>query len=242
MFDATPQPAEATPFSTDVAACREVVRERQEMLAGVSRRGERVVNLARYLDQTLLKVAGSRLRLGAAAGVDQITPVWYRQNLDMNICKLLREVKNKTYQPRSARRVSIPKDDGSLRHLGLPTTRDKHLQGAVLVLLEAIYEPQFYPHSYGFRPHRSAKQALLVLLDWLATHNGAWVLEVDLSKFFDTIPHDQLLEVLSEKIGDRVILHLMNSWLKAGVMDGNILVPSETVSNSGGGFRSALRA
>ena len=204
------------------------------MLAEVSRRGEQVLNLAHYLDQPLMQVAGSRLRIGAAAGVDQITPAWYCQNLDMNICKLLREVTTKSYQASPARRVSIPKDDGSQRHLGLPTTRDKHLQGAVLILLEAIYEPQFYHHSYGFRPHRSGKMALQVLLDWLATHNGAWVLEVDLSKFFDRIPHDQLLDVLSEKIGDRVILHLIQSWLKAGVMDGNILIPSEMGTPQGG--------
>jgi group II intron reverse transcriptase/maturase len=181
-----------------------------------------------------MQVTGGRLRLDAAAGIDRITPAWYCKDLDMNICKLLREVKNKSYQPSPARRVSIPKDDGTQRHLGLPTTRDKHLQGAVLTLLEAVYEEQFYTHSYGFRPRRSAKQALLVLLDWLAAHDGAWVLEVDLARFFDTIDHDLLLEVINEKIGDRVILDLFKAWLKAGVKDNGVLIPSELGTPQGG--------
>jgi group II intron reverse transcriptase/maturase len=227
-------PSQATPFLTDAAACRQVVRERQKMLAGLSRRVGRVFNLAQYLDHTQLRVAGGRLRLGAAAGIDRVTPSGYYQDLDMNVCILIKEVKDKTYQALPARRVSIPKDDGSQRNLGLPSCRDKTLQGGVKDLLEAIFEPQFYTHSYGFRPHRSGKMALQVLLDWLASHNGAWVLEVDLSKFFDNIPHDQLLEVLSEKIGDRVILHLIQSWLKAGVMDGNVLIPSEMGTPQGG--------
>jgi group II intron reverse transcriptase/maturase len=234
MFNLPSQHPKDTPVQQDLAECRVIVKARQETLNGQSLSHPRVFNLARYLDQPLLKAAGSRLRIGAAPGVDQITPGWYREHLDMNINKLIEEVKNKSYQPSPARRVSIPKDDGTLRHLGLPTVRDKHLQGAVLALLEAIYEPHFYPNSYGFRPGRSGKMALQVLLDWLATHDGAWVLEVDLSKFFDTIPHDLLLAVTGEKIGDRTILHLIDSWLKAGIKDEGAIIPSEMGTPQGG--------
>jgi group II intron reverse transcriptase/maturase len=213
---------------------QQVVRERLVMLAELSRKSPRLVNLARFIDQPLLEVVGNRLRLGAAAGVDKVSTVWYRENLDLNIHMLIKEVKNKSYQPSPTRRVSILKDDKSERHLGLPTTRDKHLQGAVLALLEAIYEPHFYDHSYGFRPNRSAKDALLVLLGWLASHDGAWVLEVDLSKFFDTIDHVLLLEVLSEKIGDHAVLDLIEAWLKAGVMDKGVLKPTMTGTPQGG--------
>jgi group II intron reverse transcriptase/maturase len=234
MLNSPTQPPKTAPAPPDMAACRAMVRERREYLSAKSQQFQQVANLIHFLDPTLLKVAGNRLRLGAAPGVDQVTPSRYRRNLDHNINQLITEVQHKSYQPWPARRVSIPKDDGSERHLGLPATRDKHLQGAVLVLLEAIYEPHFYDHSYGFRPHRSAKKALRVLLDWITDHEGAWVLEVDLSKFFDTIPHDQLLDVISEKVGDRVIRHLLQAWLKAGVMDGDVLVPSERGTPQGG--------
>lgn len=234
MLNSPTQPLQTAPASPDMAACWAMVRERREYLSTMSQQFQQVVNLIHFLDPTLMKVAGNRLRLGAAPGVDRVTPSRYRRNLDHNINQLITEVQHKSYQPWPARRVSIPKDDGSLRHLGLPATRDKHLQGAVLVLLEAIYEPHFYDHSYGFRPNRSAKKALRVLLDWIATHDGAWMLEVDLSKFFDTIPHDQLLDVITEKVGDRVIRHLLHAWLKAGVMDGDVLVPSERGTPQGG--------
>lgn len=215
-------------------ACRKDVKGVVEMISQKSQIYSRIYNISQYLDRPLLLTGANQLRRKAAAGTDRVSPKWYRENLDININKLIEEVKNKTYQPYPARRVSIPKDDGSLRYLGIPATRDKHLQGAVLTLLEAIYEQHFYSHSYGFRPKRSAQMALRSLLDWLAPRKGAWVLEVDLSKFFDTIPHDRLLEVISERIGDQKILHLIHAWLKAGYKEKGVVVPSETGTPQGG--------
>jgi len=210
------------PGLPDLQTSRQQVRERQEELSRLSRLHPRVHNLAPLLDATLLFVAGASLRVRAAAGVDGEHPRSYLRHLSQNIHRIIQEVKNKSYQPDPARRVSIPKDDGTERHLGIPTVRDKHLQRGAQILLEAVYEPHFYPHSYGFRPHRSARQAIQIFLDWMTVHDGAHVLEIDLSKFFDTIPHDQLMDVMSKRISDRAILRLLWSWLKAGVVvDGN---------------------
>lgn len=213
---------------------KRLVQDRQSRLSTLAGSRNRVFNLAYLIDYALLRVAGMSLRVDAAAGVDRVSPRTYRRDLSLNIIKLKQEVQNKTYQPLPARRVSIDKDDGSKRHLGLPSTRDKHLQRAVLILLEAIYEPNFHPHSYGFRPRRSAKMAMKVLRTWIQANHGAWVLEIDLSKFFDTIPHKRLLEVISERVGDQVVLKLLKLWLSAGVMVDGDLQTTDRGTQQGG--------
>ena len=217
-----------------LSVCRGLVTEQMANLQNMSLHHERLFNLARYLSPPMLYVAGSSLRLGAASGVDGVTPHKYRRHLASHITQLIQEVKHKSYQPKPSRQVHIPKDDGSSRPICLPTNRDKHLQRAVMIILEAVYEPHFYTHSYGFRPNRSGRIAMKVLLNWLSIHNGGWILEIDLSKFFDTIPHDQLLQVMSQKIGDKVILHLIKSWLKAGVIVDGQVITSDTGTPQGG--------
>lgn len=213
---------------------REIVRERRLTLGALAVKHDRVFNLAYLIDQHLLRVAGEKLRASAAPGVDNVTARTYRRDLSLNITKLHKEVLHKTYQPSPNRRVSIKKDDGSERHLGLPTTREKHLQRAVMILLEAICEPNFYKHSYGFRPRRSARKAVKVLRTWLADRKNTWILEIDLSKFFDTIPHDMLIQVLSEKIGDPVVMKLLKLWLKAGVVVNGDVIHSDRGTPQGG--------
>jgi group II intron reverse transcriptase/maturase len=209
----------------DLAVCWNEVKRRQQTISEQSLCYGKVNNLAHYLDEVQLTVAGHKLRAGAAPGVDGVTARKYRRSLNKHTNQLIKEVKNKSYQPSPTLQVEIPKDDGSMRLLGLPTTKDKHLQQGCLMMLEAICEPIFYDHSYGFRPHRSPKMAMSVFRDWLVAHDGAYVLEIDLSKFFDSIPHDNLLRVLAVKVGDKVILRLIRSWLKAGIIkeDGTLL-------------------
>ena len=218
----------------DLAVCRTQVRLRQQSISEQSLRYGKVHNLVHYLDEVLLTVAGHKLRAGAAPGVDGVTARKYRRSLNKHTNQLIKEVKHKSYQPSPTLQVEIPKDDGSTRPLGLPTTKDKHLQLGCTMLLEAIFEPIFYEHSYGFRPRRSAKMAMTVFRDWLAAHDGAHVLEIDLSKFFNTIPHENLMKVLSTKVGDKVILRLTRSWLTAGVMADGTLVPSTQGTPQGG--------
>lgn len=213
---------------------RQVVKERMARLRANSIGYDRVSNLAHYLDLPMLLDATRRLRLSAAPGVDYVRPTWYLQHPIENSKTLIAEVKQETYQPRPARRVAIPKDDGSQRYLGLPSMRDKHLQCAVAGLMEAIYEPHFHTCSYGFRPGRSAQMALTALRTWVSARNGAWILEVDLAKFFDTIPHEELLATLAEKINDRTILSLVRAWLTAGVKVEDKVEPTLTGTPQGG--------
>ena len=159
--------------------CQRLVAGQQAEISQLALRCGRVYNLARYLTPTLLYVAGASLRLDAASGIDEVTPRRYRRRLASHIAQLHKEVKDKSYQPQPVRRVTIPKDDGSSRYIGVPVCRDKHLQRAVLIQLEAIYEPNFYEHSYGFRPHRSGRMAMQVLRNWLSEHDGGQILEID---------------------------------------------------------------
>jgi len=152
-------------------------------------------------------------------GVDGISfeAIEQTTGIDAFGSQLAQDLKEKTYHPSPVRRVMIPKADGSLRPLGIPTIRDRVAQMAVKLVLEPIFEADFCPNSYGFRPKRSAHDAVDAIAE--ALHRGyTRVIDADLSKYFDSIPHAKLLAVVAERIVDGAILHLIKLWLKAPVM------------------------
>ncbi|MFY9259762.1 MAG: group II intron reverse transcriptase/maturase [Gallionella sp.] len=137
--------------------------------------------------------------------------------IDTFLSELVQDLKDRTYHPSPVRRVMIPKADGSMRPLGIPTIRDRVAQMAVKLVIEPIFEADFCPNSYGFRPKKSAHDAVNEIAE--ALHQGyTQVIDADLSKYFDSIPHSKLLAVVAERIVDGAILHIIKLWLKAPVI------------------------
>ena len=192
-------------------------------------------SLAHHIDIDWLREAFRRTRKDGATGVDGQTAGEYAANLELNLQSLLARAKSGTYRAPPVRRVHIPKGPGSeTRPIGIPTFEDKLLQRAVAMLLGAVYEQDFLDCSYGFRPKRSAHQALEVLWKEAMPMHGGWVLEVDIRKYFDTIDHEQLRAILRQRVIDGVLLRLIGKWLKAGVMEDGELIFPEAGSPQGG--------
>ena len=192
------------------------------------------MSLHHVIDVAWLREAYRRTRKDAAVGVDGQTAEEYARNLGVNLEGLLGRFRAGTYRAPPVRRVHIPKGDGRTRPIGVPTFEDKILQRAVAMLLESVYEQDFHPGSYGFRPGRSAHDALATLWDGLMSMRGGWVLEVDIRSFFDTLDHGVLRRFLDERVTDGVIRRAIDKWLKAGVLEhGAVTHPDEGTPQGG---------
>lgn len=183
-------------------------------------------NLGHLLNLDLLKELYHQLDGSKAVGVDRITKVKYGENLEGNLIKLLKHIRRETYRPRPARLVEIPKEDGSKRPLAISCLEDKLVQSAVNVILSKIYEPIFLPSSYGFRPDKSCHDALRALNKSTFRYWDGAIVEIDLRKYFNTIPHLELMNCLRKKISDERFLRLVNVLLKSPIIQGN-----QTTSN-----------
>jgi group II intron reverse transcriptase/maturase len=186
-------------------------------------------SLAHHIDLRWLYEAYLRTRRDGAPGVDGQTAVDYEASLRDNLQSLLERAKSGTYRAPPVRRVYIPKGNGpEVRPIGIPTFEDKVLQRAVVMVLEAVYEQDFRNCSYGFRPGRSAHQALDSLWQQTMGMGGGWVVDVDIRKFFDTLDHAHLRDLLRQRIRDGVLLRLIGKWLHAGVLeDGSVTLPEK---------------
>jgi len=180
----------------------------------------RFTSLAHLIDEDALKRAFGRLRKQAAKGVDGVTKEQYGEDLDGNVSKLHQQLKTKRYRHQPVLRVHIPKGRGRTRPIGISTIEDKLVQGALKEVLEAVYEPIFRDSSFGFRPGRSAHDAMRCLNRTLWRGEGNWILEADIQSFFDSIDRKMLMEMLGEKIADPSLLRLVGKCLRAGVLDG----------------------
>jgi|HubBroStandDraft_6_1064221.scaffolds.fasta_scaffold113683_2 RNA-directed DNA polymerase len=190
-------------------------------------RDHRFGDLYRHLDQQTLRASFKLLRKEAACGVDGVTFQEYEQNLDANLDKLVERLEGKSYRARLVRRKYIPKDNGKLRPLGILVLEDKLVQCAVTQILLAIYEADFLPCSYAYRPERGPHDAVRQLTDELHWGKHNFVVEADIKGFFDHVRHELLLEMLARRIRDGALLRLIRKWLKAGILeeDGKVLHP-----------------
>ena len=189
--------------------------------------------LAHLLDVAMLERAFWSLNPKSAPGVDRVKWFTYKKDLEPNLEELHEKLVNKTYRPREVERRWIPKSGGKLRPLGLPVLEDKIVAKAVAMLLEQIYEQDFCECSYGFRPGRSCHQALHDLRQGLLRNRIGYVIDCDVSSFFDNLQHDELLAILRKRIKDGRVLKLIEMWLQAGIMDDKELVFPEKGSPQG---------
>jgi RNA-directed DNA polymerase len=214
------------------------VSTRQQRIAEIAqrKRGEPLTLLHHYIDEDWLRAAYFRLRKESAPGVDGQTVLEYGKNLDGNVKSLLKRAKTGTYKAPAVRGTRIPKPGKKkeFRPLGIPTTEDKVLQKAVLMILEPIYELEFYGFSYGFRKGKSQHQALDYLWHEIMYKKVQWIIDLDIRKFFDTVKHVILRQLLHKRVRDGVIIRLIGKWLKAGVLeDGSIRYNDEGTPQGG---------
>jgi RNA-directed DNA polymerase len=185
--------------------------------------GTVLFSLHHVIDLEWMKEAYRLTRKDGATGIDGATAADYGANLEVNLKDLLDRIKSGRYKAPPVRRTYIPKADGTQRPLGIPTFEDKVAQRAIAMVLETIYEQDFRSCSYGFRPGRSAHQALRELYGVITQQGQHWVLDVDIRKYFDSIPHGHLRAILDQRVTDGVIRRMIDKWLKAGVLEDGLL-------------------
>lgn len=228
-----PEAQTSTSVSTRLLRIAEQARTAPEMALS---------NLAHHVDLPLLRAAVKRTRKDGAVGTDGQTASVYQADLETNLQDLWARLKSGKYRAPAVRRAHIPKGDGhKTRPIGIPTFEDKVAQRAYAMVLEAVYEQDFLPCSYGFRPNRSAHDAVQVLWDGMTEMGGGWVLDVDIQGFFDHLDHAALRGILAKRVRDRGIERMVGKWLNAGVLEhGQLSYP--TAGTPQGGVISPLLA
>ena len=181
------------------------------------------------LKEALRQVKGNK----GSAGVDGITVSQLTDYLKQHWPVIREQLLNGTYEPKPVRRVEIPKPDGGVRKLGIPTVLDRFIQQAVMQVLQRQWDSTFSEHSYGFRPRRSAHQAIAQAQQYIAAGYG-WVIDLDLEKFFDRVNHDKLMGQIAKRVEDKRLLKLIRAFLNAGVMENGLVSPSVEGTPQGG--------
>ena len=196
--------------------------------------------LEKVLDRNNLNKAYKRVKANkGASGVDGMSIdealIWLKENGE----ELLEKIRNSKYKPSPVRRAEIPKDDGGVRKLGIPTVIDRIIQQAIAQVLIPIYEPKFSDGSYGYRPNRSARDAILKVKEY-ADEGYKYAVCLDLSKYFDTLNHELLMNMLRKDIKDKMLIELIKRYLKSGVMENGIVMRTNEGSPQGGNLSPLL--
>jgi group II intron reverse transcriptase/maturase len=202
----------------------------------------RFQNLYGLLNSNSLYQSWGQLNKQAKPGIDGITMPKYKANLIENIERLGVQLKQKCYRVSDIKRIFIPKSNGKLRPLGLPTVNDKLVQQSVSQILQSIWEQDFLRNSYGYRPNKSAHQAVHSLTLNLQFRGYGYIVEADIKGFFDNLDHDWLMDMLKQRIDDKAILNLINQWLKARIKSPDGVFSKPSSGSPQGGIISPVLA
>ena len=173
------------------------------------------------------------------AGVDGITVDEIAEYIKEHKEEIINKIKERKYKPQPVKRVQIPKENGKMRNLGIPTVIDRIIQQAMIQVLSPIFEEQFNDNSFGFRPGRSCEQAIIRALEYL-NDGYDWIVDIDLEKFFDTVNQDRLITIIRRTIKDGDVVSLISKYLKAGVMDKGVIKPTKVGTPQGGNLSPLL--
>lgn len=191
-------------------------------------------SLVHRIDMTLLRKAYQQIHKTESSGVDEVTAKEYVVDLEENLYKLYERLRRGQYVAQPVKRVWIDKEGGKQRPIGIPVLEDKIVQKAVMLLLEPIYEVNFYDFSYGFRPNRNAHMALQGIWRNIQNLGINWIVDADVSGYFDNIDHGNLREFIKRRVNDGGIIRLIGKWLNAGVMEAEELTNQELGTPQGG--------
>jgi group II intron reverse transcriptase/maturase len=211
-------------MSTDINRIAELAKEDPK---------RQFYSIAHLITVAKMYEAFRSLRKDASAGIDGVTYEQYEAHAEENIRQLHQRLEEGKYRAQPLRRVYIPKEDGKQRPISIPALEDKIVQKTVVGLLNAIYEQDFLDCSYGFRPGRGQHQALDAIGRIICTRPIAWVLEIDIRSYFDSIVRSALVEMIEERVTDGSVLRLIGKWIKVGVIEDGRLLVSETGTGQG---------
>jgi RNA-directed DNA polymerase len=223
--------------SMPAGEAREVGREETELLPATNDPESPAMTnrlMEEVCERENLKEALRRVKANkGSAGIDRMTVDGIADYLKQHWPAIREQLLRGTYQPKPVRRVEIPKPDGGVRKLGIPTVLDRFIQQAVMQVLQRQWDPTFSDHSYGFRPGRSTHQAVAQAQRYIA-EGHSWCVDLDLEKFFDRVNHDKLMGQIAKRVGDKRLLKLIRAFLNAGVMENGLVIPSVEGTPQGG--------
>jgi group II intron reverse transcriptase/maturase len=199
-----------------------------------SSNNDKIVNVMRLVNKETLKEQHKKQSNEKSKGIDEIGKEEYSLNLDENLNNLIERMKKLSYKPKPVKRVYIPKGNGKLRPLGLPSYEDRLVQGVMANILNAIYEPKFLDVSYGFRPNRSCHQAIKEINDCIMFKKVNYVIEADIKGFFDNVNHNILIEFLEHDINDKIFIRYIKRFLISGYMENMKYYESDKGTPQGG--------
>ena len=206
-----------------------------ERISQLSRENPQMVftSIGHLIDIDMLKSCHNSMDGDKAVGIDGITKDMYGERLEHNLAELVKRLKDKSYKPKPARRVEIPKDNGKMRPLSIYCHEDKLIQEALKRILEAVFEPMFYDEMMGFRPNRGCHTALKKLNSYIEHNKTSYVLDADIAGFFDHIDHKWAVRFIESRIKDPNIIRLVRRMLKAGIMKDYFFEATEEGSGQG---------